>query len=145
MYQDIHLMMPELIPVIGLILSLGLLIVSILRRSPVPLAWATAILLLTAAFVVKKTHTGVSIFFADGLINIALISLIAGIVFCLLLLILPPIKRPLHAFHLLALLMVLLSCDVCIKVASNSVSDRKNDMPLVIGQVPVMSVHVSSK
>ena len=78
-------MMPELIPVFGLMLSLGLLVVSILRRSPVPLAWATAILLLIAAYVLKRTQTGVSVFFNNDLINTALISLFAGIVFCLLL------------------------------------------------------------
>lgn len=145
MYQDIHLMMPELIPVFGLIISLGLLSVSILRRSPVPLAWATAFLLLTAAYVVKATQTSVSIFFSNDLINTALISLFAGIVFCLLLLLFPPFKRPLHAFHLLALLMVLLSCDMCIKVASNSFSERKSEAPLIIGQVSAISLQVSPK
>ncbi len=145
MYQDIHLMMPELIPVIGLVISLGLLVVSILRRSPMPLAWATAILLLIAAYVLKRTQTGVSVFFNDGLINIALLSLFVGIIFCLLLLLFPPFKRPLHAFHLLALLMVLLSCDVCIKVASNSFSERKNESPLILGQITPFSLQVSPK
>ena len=145
MYQDIYLMMPELIPVFGLMLSLGLLVVSILRRSPVPLAWATAILLLIAAYVLKRTQTGVSVFFNNDLINTALISLFAGIVFCLLLLLFPRFKRPLHAFHLLALLLVLFSCDVCIKVASNSFSERKSESPLIIGQVSTISLQVSPK
>lgn len=127
MYQNIILMMPELIPVCSLLLSIGLIITSIIRQSAAMHGTATLILLLTAAFMLKVFHSKVSFLMSGGLLNTALICLIVGAFLCLAVILLSGKNQTLHLLHLPAMLLILISFDIYIKVASKQYAIIENE------------------
>jgi hypothetical protein len=127
MYQNIILMMPELIPVCSLLLSIGLIITSIIRQSATMHGTATLILLLTAAFMLKVFHSKVSFLMSGGLLNTALVCLIVGAFLCLAVILLSGKNQTLHLLHLPAMLLILISFDIYIKVASKQYAIIENE------------------
>lgn len=127
MYQNIILMMPELIPVCSLLLSIGLIITAIVRQSAALHGTATLILLLTAAFMLKVFHSKISFLLSGGILNIALICLITAAFLCLAVVLLAGKKQTLHLLHLPAMLFMLISFDIYIKVASKQYANIENE------------------
>lgn len=127
MYQNIILMMPELIPVYSLLLSIGLIITAIVHKSAAMHGTATLILLLTAAFMLKVFHSKISFLLSAGILNVALVCLIAAAFLCLAVVLFSGEKQTLHLLHLPAMLFILISFDIYIKVASKLYANIENE------------------
>jgi hypothetical protein len=147
MYQIDMLMIPELVPVIGLLLSVSLLIAGLITRSVKMHHAATVFLLLTVMYAFKFFHLNVPFFMSGGLMNTALVLMILASLFCLLILLFPNIKKIVLSLQVLTLLFVLISFDIYMKVANTELSIKQieeltpNASKVVILQSNLLPIH----
>ena len=124
MYQIDMLMIPELVPVIGLLISVSLLIAGLVTRSVNLHQAATVLLLLTLFYAFKFFHLNVPFFMSGGLMNTALLLILASL-FCLVIMLFPHIRKIVLSLQVLTLLLVLISFDIYMKVANTELSIRQ--------------------
>jgi len=125
MYQIDMLMIPELVPVIGLLISVSLLIAGLVTRSVNLHHAATVLLLLTLFYAFKFFHLNVPFFMSGGLMDTALLLLILASLFCLVIMLFPHIRKIVLSLQVLTLLLVLISFDIYMKVANTELSIRQ--------------------
>jgi hypothetical protein len=140
-------MRPELVPVIGLLLSVSLLIAGLITRSVNQHHAATVLLLLTLFYTFKFFHLNVPFFMSGGLMNTALLLLILASLSCLVIMVFPNIRKVVLSLKVLSLLLVLISFDIYMKVANTELSVREieeqtpNASKVVILQTNILPIN----